>query len=126
MTLRIERYSLPPAASGGRICFFSSDSIKNASGSELFGGGPEFGEAGGVLREVAGGGGADGFVEDDFPAEEIRDAMELVGDELVFGIAEGIRASGHAFVHIPDTGVLIRHAHEDAVICVQLNSSRSA
>ena len=66
----------------------------SCGGSELFRGGGELGEAGGVLREVVGGCGADGFVQDDFPAEEFRDAVELVGDELVFGIREGIRAAG--------------------------------
>ena len=63
--------------------------------SEFFRGGLQLGEASGVLRQVAGSSGADGFVQDDFPAEEIRDAVELIGNELVFGIAEGIRAACH-------------------------------
>ena len=63
--------------------------------SEFFRGGLQRGETCGVFRQVVGSSGADGFIQYDFPAEELRDAVELVGDELVLGIAEGIGPAGH-------------------------------
>ena len=70
--------------------------------SELFGGGFQFGEAGGVLCEVVGGSGADGFVEDDFPAEETREVKFTVpgnpGDTFSYRkIADGKDATEQFF-----------------------------